>query len=519
MGRAPAVTIFDRLGRWVHRRRWWVIGAWVALLLVALPFAPRAPSALRAGGFTLDTLESARARALLEDELGLPPSALVLVYSSATEPAGSPAFEAAAAAATAAVSSAPHVTGVVSHQLALDQVSTDRTTAYDVLILDLPPDDSPDALPGVRERLAALPAGPVTVALAGGPAFYGDIQTVSESDLRRSEIVSLPLAALTLLLVFGSVVAAGVPLAVGGGAVFVSLAIIWGVAQVTQMSVFVLNLATLLGLGLGVDYSLLMTSRFREELRRRKGPATDGQRSGDFDRADIEAAVRVTVATAGRAVFFSGLTVVLGLTGLILFDFPILRSVGVAGAIVVAMAVLAALTLPAGDPGGARPASRRPAGPEGRRWRRERRSLGPARPAGDAPPGRRLRPDARLPAAPRGALPARPVQRPGRHDPATGGRLPGCLRPLQGKFGEGRFAPLSLAIRTTGPATSAANVSALYDYSRRLAADPRIETVERAGRRGPAAQPRPVPPPLRGARRATRPLRLGPRWRPARRAT
>ena len=106
------------------------------------------------------------------------------------------------------------------------------------------------------------------MALAGGPAFYGDIQSVSEADLRRSEVVSLPLAALALLVVFGAVVAAGLPLAVGGGAVVVALAIIWAVASVTQMSIFVLNLATLLGLGLGVDYSLLMTSRFREELRR-----------------------------------------------------------------------------------------------------------------------------------------------------------------------------------------------------------------------------------------------------------
>ena len=92
---------------------------------------------------------------------------------------------------------------------------------------------------------------------------------MSEADLRRSEVVSLPLAALALLVVFGSVVAAGLPLAVGGSAVVVSLAIIWAVASVTQMSIFVLNLATLLGLGLGVDYSLLLTSRFREELRRR----------------------------------------------------------------------------------------------------------------------------------------------------------------------------------------------------------------------------------------------------------
>ena len=179
-----------------------------------------------------------------------------------------------------------------------------------------PPDDSPEALPILRERLHEAPG--LTVELAGGPAFYGDVQAVSERDLQRSEIISLPLAALALLLVFGSVVAAGVPLVVGGTSVLVALAAIFLVASATPMSIFVLNLATLLGLGLGVDYSLLLTSRFREELAKR--PADEPDRVGE--------AVRITVATAGRAVFFSGLTVLLGLLGLVLFEFMILRSVG-----------------------------------------------------------------------------------------------------------------------------------------------------------------------------------------------
>jgi RND superfamily putative drug exporter len=111
-----------------------------------------------------------------------------------------------------------------------------------------------------------------------------------------------------LLLVFGSVIAAGLPLIVGGAAVIVALAGIFVVAGLTPMSIFVLNLATLLGLGLGVDYSLLMTSRFREELALR-----------GWQPDQVEAAVGATVATAGRAVFFSGLTVLLGLLGLVLF--------------------------------------------------------------------------------------------------------------------------------------------------------------------------------------------------------
>ncbi|MBA3643914.1 MAG: MMPL family transporter, partial [Chloroflexia bacterium] len=133
-----------------------------------------------------------------------------------------------------------------------------------------------------------------------------------------------------LLLVFGSVVAAIVPLAVGGASVASVLLVLFLVARQTDLSIFVLNLATMLGLGLAVDYSLFVTSRFREELRRTESVAM---------------AIERTVATAGRAVFFSGLTVLIGLMGLIFFSFMFLRSVGVSGVIVVFLSVLAALTL------------------------------------------------------------------------------------------------------------------------------------------------------------------------------
>src|SRR3954466_5260547 len=302
-----SVTPFDRLGRFVVRRARWVVAGWALLLLLALPLAPQLPGRLSAGGFILDDLESARAKAVLGTELGAPPSAVVVVFSSPTLQAGTDGFETAAAGAMRDIPTAPHVARVVSHTFAPGQVSADRHTAYDIVFLDLPPDDSPDALPILRERLHSTDA--LTVELAGGPAFYGDVQSVSESDLRRSEVISLPLAALALIFVFGSLVAAGVPLAVGGAAVVVALAGIFLVASVMPMSIFVLNLATLLGLGLGVDYSLLMTSRFREELGKRDGPDRVGE------------AVRVTMATAGRAVVFSGVTVLLGLLGLVLFEF------------------------------------------------------------------------------------------------------------------------------------------------------------------------------------------------------
>ena len=460
----PDVTLFDRLGRFVVRRRWWVVGAWAALLLVAVPFAPQAPGALSAGGFILDDLESARAKALLEDELGTPPSALVVVFHSSELEAGTPAFERAAAEVMRDIPDAPHVASVVSHLLAPRQVSEDRHTAYDIVLLDLPPDDSPEAVPILEERLRDGPG--LEVSLAGGPAFYGDVQRVSEEDLQRSELISLPLAALALLLVFGSVVAAGVPLAVGGAAVVVALAAIFVIASLTPMSIFVLNLATLLGLGLGVDYSLLMTSRFREELAARGG-GPDA----------VDEAVRLTVITAGRAVFFSGLTVLLGLLGLVLFEFMILRSVGVAGAIVVGLAVLAALTL--------LPAILAIVGP--RIDRLSVRRISPTTTA-DGRWARLARAVMRRPVAvlvPTLALllllgsPFLHV----RFNAPDSAILPASVPSraafdlLRSEFGEGEFAPIALAVRTDGPATSPANVALLYDYSRRLAADPRVARV------------------------------------------
>ena len=454
---------FDRLGRFTVRRRWWIVAAWLALIALAIPFAPQAPGALSAGGFILDDLESARAKQTLAKELGIEPSAFVLVYTSDLLVAGTPAWVMAVATATRDVAAAPHVTRVLSHMLAPRQVSADGHTAYDIVFLDLPPDDSPDAIPPVAAALHDVPG--LTVRIGGGPAFYGDVQAVTEADLRRAELISLPLAALALLLVFGSVVSAAIPLAVGGAAVVVALAAIFVVANLTPMSIFVLNLATLLGLGLGVDYSLLMTSRFREELARRSGP----------DR--VADAVRVTVATAGRAVFFSGLTVLLGLLGLVLFEFMILRSVGIAGAVVVGLAVAAALTLlPAilsivgtrVDALAVRKVTVQPGadGPWARLARRVMRhpvavlipTLGLLLLLGTPFLGVRFNaPDATI-------LP-----------PSVPSRE--TYNILAREFGEGEFAPIVLAIRTTGDATSPQNLAALYAYSRRLAADPRIARV------------------------------------------
>jgi len=329
-------------------------------------------------------------------------------------------------------------------------------------LLDLKPDDSPAALEGIQSALVEVDG--ITVAIAGGPSFYADIQSVSETDLQRSELISLPLAAVVLLLVFGSAVAAGLPLAVGGATVIVALAAIFGVAQATRMSIFVLNLTTLLGLGLGVDYSLLLVSRFREELGR-------GAKRGD--------AVQRTVATAGRAVFFSGVTVMLGLAGLALFDFAILRSIGIAGAITVAIAVASSVTL--------MPAILSLLGPRVNRLAIRRLGSGKVNERG--PWARLARAVMRRPVAV--ALPTLALLialgTPWlgvRFNAPDGSILPErvpsrqALDALTDAFGEGSFSPMTAAVRTDGPVTSAANIKLLYDWVQALQADPRVARVD-----------------------------------------
>ncbi len=482
------MNLFHRLGAFCARRRFAVVAAWAAVLLISLPFAPQLPGALSSGGFSLDDLEASRARLLLQQELGAPPSAMVIVVRSENElRAGDPQFELAVARALERVPQAEHVAGVLAHTLVPRQVSADRRTVYEIVALDLAPDDSPEALEPLQQAITPVPG--LSIYLAGGPAFYGDIQILSERDLQRSEFISLPLAALALLLVFGTVIAAGVPIVIGGTAVVVALAALFFVAQGTPLSIFVLNLATLLGLGLGVDYALLLTSRFREELRERNGGRLG---DGTIDQRAVDEAVAATVATAGRAVFFSGLTVLLGLIGLVLFEFMVLRSVGIAGAMVVGLAVAAAVTLlPAGlailGPRVDALPIRLPA-----RLRRQvgepgvAASQAPTTDGGWARLARRVMARPLLFFLPTLALllvlgfPFLHV----RFNAPDASILPPGVPSRQAydllvsEFGEGEFAPLSLAITTTDPVTDPQTVGALYDYSRRLAADPRVSRVE-----------------------------------------
>lgn len=324
--------MFYRLGRFSARRRWLIVGVWIVALAAALPFAPRASSVLQSGGFISPNAESQRAVDLLAQKLDIKPTIVQILFTSRVYTAADPRFAQESERALANLRTWSEVAGITNFTDNPRQISLDQHAAYASVILNIDSDAAPKLLPELERRLQKVPD--LQESVGGGPVFYADIQAVSERDLRRAELLAFPFAIIALLLVFRSVVAAVLPALVGGAAVLATLAIIFGLGHALTLSIFVLNITTLFGLGLGVDYSLFMVSRFREELARGH---------------PVEEAVAITVATAGRAVTFSGLTVSIGLLGLILFPINMLSSVGLGGVLVVSMAVLAALTiLPAG---------------------------------------------------------------------------------------------------------------------------------------------------------------------------
>ena len=316
-----------RLGRLMVRLRWWVIAFWAVVFIGSLSLAPRVTSALKSGFGEAET-ESRTALKLLGEKLDIQESTITLVFSSDDLLASDPQYIQQVKSSIAHLENNPHVVRVVTFYNTQNpnMIASDGRTTYALVFLDTDIDASVDMFPQIR---SALKPGDLKVWATGGIAIFSDLNLASKRDLRRAEIITLPIVLVALVIVFGSVVAAALPMTMGVISVAVTLALVFVLAQYTDMSIFVLNVASFLGLGMAVDYSLLMVSRYREELSRR----------------GVQEAIVVTCGTAGKAIVFSALTSVIGLSGLLFFEFMMLRSLGIAGITVILFSLLLALSL------------------------------------------------------------------------------------------------------------------------------------------------------------------------------
>lgn len=323
--------MFLRWGYFVARHRVAVMLLSLVLLLLMVPLIPSGLDRLSAEGWEDPAAESSVVARNLGDHFGEGGSVFWIIFSSDTLQATDPAFQAEVQQAIAPLADRPEIISIVGYANTGSEqfISADGRKTYVLINSSTRQGNAGEDLEEYR-RLVQTPT--LDHIWGGWDAAYQSFTTQAQNDLRRQEIVSLPITLVVLVLVFGSLVAAGLPLLVGILSIPAALGAISVMAHLTETSVYVLNIATILGLAVSIDYSLFIVSRFREELSRRDTPD----------------ALAITLASAGKAVFFSGMIVAVGLIALTIFPMYALRSLGIGGSLVVALAVFYALTfLPA----------------------------------------------------------------------------------------------------------------------------------------------------------------------------
>ena len=322
------------IGRFVVERRWLVLIATGVFLAGAGLIGGGVAEDLSNGGFEDPSSESTLAAELLEDtfDTGQPNLALLVTAEAGVD---DPRVTETGLALTDELAAEEALTEVVSYWSLSNAPPLRSGDGDQALIIGRIVGDE-DEIREIIEELSPRynrEMDGVTVAVGGSAELFRQISETVESDLVRAETIAFPITLVLLILVFGSVVAGLLPLAVGGVAILGTFLVLWALNQFTPVSIFALNLTTALGLGLGIDYSLFMVSRFREEMRNGLAPR--------------DAVVR-TVQIAGKTVAFSALTVAISLSALMVFPLEFLRSFAYAGIAVVILAGLASVVfLPA----------------------------------------------------------------------------------------------------------------------------------------------------------------------------
>jgi putative drug exporter of the RND superfamily len=322
--------MFERLGHLVVRRRRLVLALFALAVVASGVLGVGLFSRLGGTGFDDPGSDSARVQTELSERFGVSSPIAVLAIET---PRGLDEDAATATALVQRVSATPGVSQVLSYWTTGRLQALRGTDGRTGQVLVYGADDAPESLAtDLEERFGGSQDG-LRVYAAGTPIMSAALNDTITADLARAEAIAVPLTVVLLVVVFGSLVAAGLPFLVAAGSVLGTFLVLFLVTLATDVSVFSLNLITGLGLGLGIDYALLVVNRFREELAVHD---------------DVETAVVRTVASAGRTVFVSGLTVAVTLGALLAFPLYFLRSFGYAGIAVTLLAVASTLVaLPA----------------------------------------------------------------------------------------------------------------------------------------------------------------------------
>ncbi|MFI6500210.1 MMPL family transporter [Nonomuraea typhae] len=320
--------MFESAGRIVYRGRWSLLVLSLALAVLAAPFGAEVFGRMSDGGFADPEADSTTAARWNDEWYGGNAPDVVVLYRHPRVKVADPRFKRAVHDSLRRLPSS-RVRRLATYwsTAAPAMVSADEHATYALITLRGGTQTKRRHYAEIKDRLAVEN---LQVRVGGAVPLLEELNDQTARDLARAEAISLPVLLVLLVIVFGSLVAAGLPLVVGLLSVLGALVLLRLLTEVTEVSVFSLNVVTMLGLGLAIDYSLFVLGAFREEVRRG---------------ATNEEAVVRTMATAGRTVAFSGLTVATALLGLLLFPQMFLRSIGLGAAAVVLVAMLAALVV------------------------------------------------------------------------------------------------------------------------------------------------------------------------------
>ncbi|MFC5528729.1 MMPL family transporter [Cohnella yongneupensis] len=326
------------LGGRIHKLRWIVVSAWiVCLLLGGMAFGKLAPL-LSGGGWDVPGSHSLAAEKLLSSQFeGRSESAMTLVIRDPQHAVGTPEYNEKLKQLVDRLKTEEGVADVfsilnASEGIAAGLVGKDPNMSIALVDMDIKADFVINKIPDYQERVVEQGKSlGIESYLVGGIAFWGESSVQSQEGLAKAEMIVFPLIIIILLIVFRSIVATITPLIVTIASVMVAMGIVYLVAREIELSVFVTNSALMLGLGVGIDYSLFIVSRFKSELEK---PGVTKQQ-----------AVATTLATAGHTVFFSALTVIAALSAMFVVPLAAIKAIAFGGIVVVFVAGLASLTL------------------------------------------------------------------------------------------------------------------------------------------------------------------------------
>lgn len=320
-------TSFYRLGKFVYKFRFPIIALWVITVICCVPIIPNLMTPFHSTGFVDEHSQSAKADSYIDKKLGYRNNRFIVIYHSNDLRATSSEYNSRIKRSLAGLKNFPVKHDIIFPDMNEKQVSKDKHTAYAVLLFDSKVTIDPTLLAKLKKAIKT--PRHMTMKLGGEPVFLDDVNKQTQKDLFHADVIAAPIATIVLILVFGSLVAATIPVVLGGGCALMILTTLYIMGHLFTLSIFTINIALLLGICLSLDYSLFIISRFREELIQNS----------------VTVAISTTMATAGKAVFYSGLAVFISLAALLLFPINILFSVGVGGLTAVFMAVLVAIVI------------------------------------------------------------------------------------------------------------------------------------------------------------------------------